>query len=326
MLDWSARLDDLMDFLKREYAVEDRQAVEILLAAGPLNCPRTPTVWMILEVPWYARECRDGWFSFGEQWLPYSLAQLRVRSPWRLVETRMNEWLEAPNEERLFIEPDYDRYPMFHRLTQARDLLQRALRLRVPTERVAIPLRAIDQRAKDRRADELAALAGRVLEDRVGARPQDPPVFHQPPNFLYHLELVERLSPWFRDWNLLVEAFAALAVRRAYLEARTETGPEEIRALARVAADSVPPWISKAVRTLLEGPAAALRLERMMGLEEKSRRSGHGAHRELVRLHRSGIIRWNPQRMHWAIVEEHRHGLADVIQGRAFGRERAAAT
>lgn len=318
MLDWTSRIDDLMAFLKQEYAVEDRQAVEILLSAGLLSCSRVPVVWMILEHDWYSRECAEGWFSFGEQWLPYSLATLRARSPWRLIEARMAEWLDAANEERLFIEPDYERYPRFHRLTQAQDMLQRTLRIRVRTQRVANPLRAIDRVAKERRADELAAISSRILEDRVQARPLDPPAFRHPPNFIYHLELLQRLSPWYRDWNTLVEIFGALAIRRAYLEARTETGPEEVAALARVVADSIPPWIVKALRRLLEGPADPLPLERIMALGEERRRSGHGAHGELVRLHRSGIIFWHRKIMRWAIVEEHRQGLTDVINGRAF--------
>lgn len=325
MLDWTARIDDLMHFLAAEYGVEDRMAVKLLLSSGLLACPRTPVVWMILETDWYSRECAEGWFSFGEQWLPHSLAHLRARSPWRLIEAKTAEWLDAPNEERLFIEPDYERYPMFHRLTQSRDLLQRSLRIRLRTVRGDYPLRVLDQQAKVRRADELAALAGRVLEDRVQARPTAPPVFHQPPNFLYHLELLQRLAPWYRDWATLLEAFGVLAVRHTFLEGRTETGPEDVAAIARVAADSVPPWIRKAIQVLLDGPAGAQRLETAMGLEEKTRRSGHGAHQELVRLHRSGVIKWNAQKMHWALVEEHRQGLTELLGGRAFGGQLASA-
>ena len=41
MLDWTGRLDGLAFHLSREYSIEDRGAIEILLAAL-IDCPRTP--------------------------------------------------------------------------------------------------------------------------------------------------------------------------------------------------------------------------------------------------------------------------------------------
>ena len=88
--------------------------------------------------------------------------------------------------------------------------------------------------------------------------------------------------------------------------------------MSRVAADSVPPWIRTVIGRLIEAPSKAHTLEKAMGLEEKTRRSGYGAHRELVRLRRAGLIQWNMQLMHWSIVEEHRERLQQVIAGRGF--------
>jgi len=318
MLDWGARIDEVAHQLSRDWAVEDRAAIDILLSAL-VPCPRTPGVWLILETNWYSRECREAWFSFGEQWLPYSLPQLRARSPWRMIEALTVEWLDAAGEERLFIEPDFERYPRFHRLTNAQYLLQRSLRLRTHSNRVGHGLRALDEREEERRQDQLSALARGVLEDRVGARPPDPPAFKEPPNFLYHLELIQRLAPWYPDWETLLRTFAILGVRHACLYGRRQTEAEDHRAMARVARDSIPPWISTALGLLLNGPHQALTLERRMGLEEATRRSGHGARLELRRLHHNGVIRWDSQKKHWAMADEHRQGVVDVLAGHAFG-------
>ena len=94
MIDWSARIDDLCDKLSREYTIEDRTAVEILLA-GLVNCPRTASCWLVLETNWFARESLNAWFSFGELWVPCSLPRLRVRSPWREIESETREWLDS---------------------------------------------------------------------------------------------------------------------------------------------------------------------------------------------------------------------------------------
>lgn len=317
MIDWASRIDDLADHLARQYTVEDRAAIDILLAAL-VPCPRTATSWLILETNWFARDCAPGWFSFGKTWEPCSLARLRARSPWRQVEAETKRWLDdyAAGPPRLFIEPDYERYPYFHRLTHARYLLQCTLRVRTHVPRTAKPLASLDKDQEDRRQAELAAAARYVLEDRAQARPAAPPRFVEPPDFLYYVELLQRLSPWYPDWHVLVQILALMAVRRAYLYGRSETDASDHQAMARLLHDSIPPWTAKALGLLLEGPCHTQTLEKHMGLEEKTRRSGHGAHRELVRLHRRGIIHWNPRQMHWLLVDTHRERLGDLLAGR----------
>ena len=113
-------------------------------------------------------------------------------------------------------------------------------------------------------------------------------------------------------------SFALIAVRRAYLLGRAETDESDNRAMARVLQDSIPPWVAKALALLLDAPSQTQTLEKRMALEEKSRRSGHGAHRELVRLHRGGIIRWNKLAQHWALVDEHRQGISAALEQRTF--------
>lgn len=317
MLDWTSRIDDLADQLAREYGIEDRLAVEILLA-GLVGCPRTPGCWLVLETNWYDRRCSDAWFSFGKQWEPCSFPRLRVRSPWREIEAEMKQMVDEPDRHRLFVESDYERYPLFHRLTQAKYILQRSLRIRTRCPRTGDPLQSLDQRDQQRRSDTLAAAARYVLEDHAGLRPADPPRFIQPPNFLYHVELLQRLAPWFPDWQILVKAFALLAVRRAYLYGRTETDASDNQAMARVAQDSIPPWIAKALRLLLDGPSRTGTIESRMGMEEKSRRSGHGAHRELMRIHRAGLIHYNKQAQHWTITDNHRAGIRAALESKTF--------
>ena len=318
MLNWASRIDDLADKLAREYTIDDRPAIEVLLSAL-VNCPRTPSSWLILETNWYSRDCLEAWFSFGEHWIPCSLPRLRGRGPkWREVEAETQEWLDNPSDERLFVEPDYERYPRFDRLSQAQFLLNRSLRIRTRSARAADPLRSLDKYNQDRRTDELNAATRYVLEDRVQARPQDPPRFIEPPNFLYHVELIQRLAPWYSDWHTLVKAFALLAVRRAFLFGRAETDESDNQAMARVLRDSIPPWIAKALRLLLEGPSKRQTIEKHMQLEEKSQRSKHGARRELVRLHRNGLIQFNKLARHWTIAENHREGIRAALESRTF--------
>jgi len=184
---------------------------------------------------------------------------------------------------------------------------------------VIAPLRTLDQREEERRMDGLRALVRKVIEDPTGARPVNPPAFHPPADFLYHVEMIQRLAPWYPDWKQIVQTFAALGVRHAYLYGRDQVEAEDLRAMARVARDSVPPWIRKALLALLEEPAGLQHLENVMALEEKSRRSGHGAKRELGRLRQQAVIEWSPQKMHWRIAEMHRQAVERILNGGAFG-------
>jgi hypothetical protein len=54
---------------------------------------------------------------------------------------------------------------------------------------------------------------------------------------------------------MLLNSLGSLAVRHAFLLGHEETTDEDWAAVARAAADSVPPWIQKAVKYLAEHPA-----------------------------------------------------------------------
>ena len=166
----------------------------------------------------------------------------------------ISEWLNEPSVPRLLVEPDGGKLHRLRQISEIPSLLARSLRVRTMTPRTAGVL-AVDECEQERRADTLAALTRAVIEDRVGARAQEPPVFRKPPNWLYHAELLQRLAPWYPDWSMLLNALASLAVRHSYLHNRRETTEEDWAVMARAAADSVPPWIHHAVRYLAEQPA-----------------------------------------------------------------------
>lgn len=317
MLDWSTRIDDLADYLQREHGIEDRQAVDILLSSL-VTCPRTQENWLVLETEWFQRDCEDAWFAFGTHWSPTSLPRIRARFPWRVIEAETIGWLQGEPCARLFVEPDFERYPNFNRVTQAHFALQRSMRIRTKSHRDGEPLRLIDQDEAARRRDALTAATSHAIEDRVGARPADPPKFVPPKQFNYYCELLQKVSPWFPDWQELVKALSLVGVRRAYLYGRSEINADDYAAMARAASDSVPPWIVKALRKVLTGPTPSIRVETAMGLEDKTRRSGHGARHELRRLHRSGVITWNFQKKCWVVVDKHVAGVTQLLNGKIF--------
>src|SRR5215471_5428334 len=106
MRDFGTDIDELTFHLAREYGVEDRGAIEILLSAL-IDCPRTPACWLILETNWYSRDCSEAWFSFGGTWVPYSLGELRARRS-RQAADLINDWFYEPSAPRLLIEPDWE--------------------------------------------------------------------------------------------------------------------------------------------------------------------------------------------------------------------------
>jgi hypothetical protein len=253
VIDWRERVDDLTHHLRSVYQIDDSEAVEILLS-GLVECPRVQPVWLVLETGWYSRDCGPGWFSFGPQWDPWSMGKIRAMRP-RAANELITGWLNEPSVPRLLVEPDWQQFHHPGRISEIVALLARSLHVRIVTPRTTGAL-AVDDREQERRADTLAALTRAVIEDRVSARSADPPVFKQPPNFLYHAELLQRLAPWYPDWNLLLGALAAIATRHAYLFNRKETNEDDWKIMARLAADSVPVWVHNLVHYLEQNPAA----------------------------------------------------------------------
>jgi hypothetical protein len=311
MIDWGARLDELNFFLHAAYKVDDPKAVAILLSAL-IDCPRTQPVSLILETNWGFPDCRGAWFSFGETWNPQSLGQLRSMRP-RNANQAIAAWLNRPAEGSLFIEPDWERLHNWRRISQIPFLLGRSLRLRsVPTPHGAtLP---VDEQRERQRNDQLRALTADILQDRVGARPINPPSWVEPPNFLYYAELAYRLSGWHQDWGQTASALRTLAVHHAYLYGRRETDEGDWNLLARVAKDMIPPWVQRAVQYLSSTPnhqAETRVLAREMRLDPSH-------HAECVRLCNRGLFTYNQSAQIWGLAPEHIRGITDVVAGRAL--------
>jgi hypothetical protein len=311
MLDWSARLDELNFFLNTTYKVDDAQAVAILVSAL-VDCPRTQPVSLILETHWHCRECHAAWFSFGQTWKPQSLGQLRSLRP-RNANQAITAWLDQPPQPSLFVEPDFMQRPNWRRISQSPFLLGRSLRLRSVSAPHGATL-PVDEQRERQRADQLRALTADVLQDRAGARPLDPPVWREPPAFLYHTEIAQRLGGWHQDWGQTASALRTLAVHHAYLHGRSEIEETDWSLLARVAADMIPPWVHRAVRYLSaarDHQAETRTLAREMRLEPSH-------HPECARLHSRGLFTYNQSAQIWGLVPDHIRGVEDVVAGRAF--------
>jgi hypothetical protein len=208
--------------------------------------------------------------------------------------------LEGPEQERLFLEPEWEKNPVFTRKL-SKFLHDRSLHLRHVMMRTNKPIQVLDQIQKKLRQENLQYLTRKVLEDPTESRPVNPPKFTEPENFLYHAELVERLSPWYRDWDILTTSIASLAVRHAYLLGREETNDEDLKILGRVARDSIPVWIARCIHRLAAGPAKPAQLEQEMRLE--------GSQHEIRRLFDKNMIVWNRKFLRWELNEEHRAGI-----------------
>jgi hypothetical protein len=333
MLDWHARIDDLHQFLAAEYQVHDREAIQVLLAAL-INCPDTPLLRVVLETGWAARYCEQTWFAFGGLWDPVSLTNLLAQRPSRLDRMIRDEYLAEPGSTRLFIESQPERIPRYGSNGRSREgayLLSQCLRLRTPTPLTPANL-IISHSDAMRRSGKLRALTLAVIEDRTGARPQQPPAFTQPPQFLSQVSLVHKLAPWYSDWSALLNAFACLAVRHAYLHGRAETAVEDYRVLARVARDCMPPWIAQALLCLCAGASASCKyatLVSAMHLPAEPHAADRHPERtpqgELHRLREHGLLEWASKEMTWSLAPQFAPQVASLLAGHAFENDAAAA-
>jgi len=324
MLDWSARLDDLDHFLSTQYRVEDRIATEILLSAL-VDCPRTAGLWTVFETAYYSRDCTRAWFSFGGSWRPRSMGAIRADRP-RNLHRDLTDWLED-SSPRLFIEPDFEQPRSIGHLAELPFLLGKCLRIRARLT-ASVATQPVDERVDQQRADELGELTRHVLEDRISARPSDPPRWSEPPGFRYYTELAQHLGGWQRSWAELANLLRVLAVRRAYIFGRGEVGEEDWPVLQRVLRDTVPVWITRAIERLRAGEdqrTGHLVLARAMRIDSDPHKADIVAKRELVRLHRAGLIHYDSQTATWKLVAEHASGVGEVIDGRAFEARTTAA-
>jgi len=326
VIDWQARIDDLCRHLSTEHQIEDRPAVEILLSAL-VPCPRTPVLWLILETEWLRKECDWTWFGLGQDWA-LSLSELRTMRP-RYLDNQLREYTAEPKTSRLLVEPDFEHLPRYRRRSAATGLhleqcLAGCLRVRTPMPRSATVY--VDGEIFWKRADTLRALTRHILDDPLHARPSDPPRWRLPPDFGDTVELVQKLAPWYPDWDQLITAFASLAVRHAWLYGRTETNEDDFRILARAAHDSVPPWVVRAVECLASSRGSGSKVATVLQAMHlpAAANPAFAPSAELRRLHQQGILRWHAKELTWSLVPEYTAALADVIDGVAFGGAAAA--
>lgn len=233
MIDYSERVEEVAQVLSHEYAVEDRAAVEILLAAR-LDCG-LPYPWLIVETPYYRLDPGAAWFAQIYQ-DAYPLPLLRTMRP-RRSNVEIQDMLRERERARLFIEPNWE-LPMTtaYQFRMWPYLLQECVRLRTPYPRTLL----VEQRA----ALLLKQAVDRALDSRFREGKAEPA---QPPRSLpYWCELLQRLAPSLRDWDCLLTNLCALAGRRAYLFNR-HVDSTDWEAISRVMRDSIPVWSAEIV-------------------------------------------------------------------------------
>jgi hypothetical protein len=113
-----------------------------------------------------------------------------------------------------------------------------------------------------------------------------------------------------------------LAVRHAYLFGRPEVTEEDLRVLARIASDTVPPWIARAIEHLCAAPDHHACV---MKLDGDDKEAATYAKDELVRLRKAGLIDWSPPQKAWTLVLEHAPGVAAILAGCSFPEHSPAA-
>lgn len=315
MIDWTGRIDELMDHLAHEWGITDRLAVEIALASY-VECPHTPRAWIAVEEEIFTDGRESSWIGFGGLWNPIGLLIKRRRYPFRKSQEKIEYLLNHTQEAQIFIEPDYEQFPVIPQvMSRSPELMMRMLRVRVPHPLTHHCLRAVDRRCQERRWSALLSRAMCVVEDRAGARPDRPPVFRMPTDFLYYAELLYRLSSFYKDWDVLVVSLAALAIRHAYLTGKEQT---DVAALNRVMRDMVQVWTTRLLRKLEGGKSRGCNeMVREMALESSNKTVGMMAHRVIWRLNRRGILD-HPVGGKYYITEEHREPIRHLLDGEAF--------
>jgi hypothetical protein len=226
MIDYSERIDEVCYLLSSEWNMQDREAVEILLASQ-LPMARFKYPWLILETQCYSFDMSAAWFNLGGD-TAVSLPQFRVKRP-RAGNEDITRVLADRERPALFIEPNFEGPSNPHyKLVMMPYLTQNCLRVRSRYPK-APPIRP-------GRLGVLAAAVKSVMDNRWREPEKDEGAV---PWLLYYAEILQRLSETQRDWSTLVENLIALAHRRAYLFNRG-VDSTDWQAVLRVMRDSVP--------------------------------------------------------------------------------------
>lgn len=239
MIDYSERIEDVLEFVSKEMGVVDRQAVCICLATRLPAHPRSefPPAWVALET----QMIRPGlsWFSFGQDCDPIIRETSRLVYLDRLKETRpryanppikqlMEEWRESP---RLFVDTSYslNLRPVgrhaYHKLNAC------LLRVRSDVPHAHLPPHTA--------VTELGRLARLVWNLEHRSETLFPRQWKPSAQMMDLMRMVSYLNPDLRYWDHVYQNVSMLVSSHACLFGREKPDQIDILAAARVLKDSI---------------------------------------------------------------------------------------
>lgn len=241
MIDYRERVDEVVGIVRDGFGVDDRQAVEALLASR-LEC-KLPYPWIVLETDWFSTVTKDAWFAFGDGVGPDRPIVLSVyRTAWpRDANIEIETVLAEREKARLFIEPEYQR----RTLPSYKAYLYRHLQRNAIHIRSAYPRRGL---VEPHWYGRLKQAMDRAIDNRF--RSSEPKMPVPPPGLLYWAELAQKLALDLDDWTVLLRNLYGLAGRRAYLYDRSDTDADDWRLVMRALHDSIPQTTTDVVLAL----------------------------------------------------------------------------
>jgi hypothetical protein len=293
MIDYAERVEEVALLLNADFAVGDRQLIEILLAARlPVDLPYP---WLVLETECYSLDLSSAWFNFGDN-DAIALPQYRVRRP-RAANTEIAAVLAERDRPALFVEPNFQApVAVNYHVDLWPYLMQQCLRVR-STYPKARPI-------NEGRLNILRASTKAVLDCRWREAPDAKPEY--PSWLLYFAELLQRVSQDQRDWSMLLKNLIALATRRAYLFNRP-VDSTDWEAVLRVIGNSVPVMNARLLRDI----ASSGRWKQLRGVYRD-----RDLLDEIKRMTENGVVYSHQGR--WLLVNKEETGqdILDLLSGR----------
>jgi hypothetical protein len=295
-VDYAERVEDVLLCLLGGYGVNDREAVEILLASR-LECS-LPYPWVVVESSFYGLTFDGSWFD-GITPNMLALAVWRLQRP-RNGNNEIKDLLRDRDYPRTFLESAWEApTEHHHRLVMWPYFMQECVRLRVKHLKKPLP----DEGA----AGRLRASVNRALDSRW-RDPKPLKIAQPPPGLTYYCEVLHRISPWQRSWESLLRNLCALAARRAYLFNR-DIDKSDWQAVGRVMHDSIPDWITRILKHL----GSARKLDTLRGVYT-DKELGYA-----LRFLTSNAVIYNHSGVwHLTKVPEIREGVTDLLEGVLF--------
>ena len=333
VIDFAARLDELYDFLNREYGVgstdEDRDAIDMIAAASIIIPGARRSSSLILETDWLSLHCRPAWFAFGGAIVPQAIGQFK-RTRIRYASSgikQMTEEADRAGRPVVFVEPEW-RVP--RKWTKIRsgsgvsvsEAFQECLHIKVKSPKTLSVLQ-VDPHGAEARATRLRYLFCQVTESDL--RPKQPASVVIPPHFAYYCEVALKLvAARGVAWEWLTNAVAGVAMRNAVLYGRTDTNEDDWRIAGRALAWQVAPWTAGLLAAFEDHWIAPYQL-RLGGWRERvGPEAGmlelQDVKAEIVRLASAGVLqKVDGQRFKRGFVDEQtRAAVRRVLAGRAF--------